>query len=469
MKRLLLLGLTLIVLSSCEKEDKKPVKDYVVFSGKINNYRKGSFDMRGYNFEKKIKFNRKKKIFRDTLRGLKPGHYSVWIGRRSIQIYLDSTKDLKIKVDAKRRTKSPAFGGNPDLVKINKYLVRRLKKYYSILGNANKLFSHEEKLFLKKMKKYKSSLNKLLKKSKLPADYTEKEKRNIEHIYTRNLNNYEKFHGLLTGNEEFKASKKITSNITKVDLNNQEDYLFSFDYRALLKEYLESLAIKRLPEEDPNLDLEYVETVNDKVSNNFIKDDLLYNYAKSMITFTEDLPTFYHKVMSYSTDEENKEDIKKLYDKLKLTANGQPSPLFENYENYKGGKTSLKDLIGKGKYLYIDLWATWCGFCQKEVPLLKNFEEKYHGKNIEFVSINVDKKANYELWKKMIKDKEMGGVQLFAGNDIDHLDFAKKYLVTGLPKFILLDPNGKIISRNAPRPSVGYKLDELFEKHRIGE
>ncbi len=468
MKRLLLIGLILTTLFSCD-EEKKPVKDYVVFSGKILNYRKKNFDLKGFNYEKKIKFNRKKKIFRDTIRGLKPGHYNVWIGRRSVQIYLDSVKDLKIKVDAKKRTKSPAFGGNKDLVKINKYLVRKLKRYYSIIGNANKLFSHDERLFLKKMSRYKKSLNKLLVKSKLNEDFVEKEKRNIEHIYTRNLNNYEKFHRLLTGNDEFKATKKLKNNIKKVDLNNAEDYAFSFDYRVLLKEYLESLAISQLPEEDPNLDLEYIETVNKKVSNNFIKDDLLYNYAKSMITFTEDLPTFYHKIMSYSTDKKNRKEIEDLYNKLKLTAKGQPTPLFENYENYEGGKTSLQDLIGKGKYLYVDLWATWCGYCQKEVPLLKNFEEKYHGKNIEFVSINVDKKENHNKWKQMIKDKEMGGVQLFAGKDIDHLDFAIKYLVTGLPKFILLDPDGIIITPNAPRPSEGYKLDELFEKNNIGQ
>ena len=63
------------------------------------------------------------------------------------------------------------------------------------------------------------------------------------------------------------------------------------------------------------------------------------------------------------------------------------SPSF-NYDNYAGGKTKLEDF--KGKYVYIDVWATWCGPCRAEIPFLKKVEEKYHDKNITFVSISVD-------------------------------------------------------------------------------
>ena len=48
-------------------------------------------------------------------------------------------------------------------------------------------------------------------------------------------------------------------------------------------------------------------------------------------------------------------------------------------------ETKLEDL--RGKYVYIDVWATWCGPCRGEIPYLQKVEEKYKGKNIEFVSI----------------------------------------------------------------------------------
>lgn len=142
-------------------------------------------------------------------------------------------------------------------------------------------------------------------------------------------------------------------------------------------------------------------------------------------------------------------------------AKGTVSPKFVDYENHKGGTTSLDDL--KGKYVYIDLWATWCQPCKTEIPFMKKMEEKYHGKNIEFVSISVDDKRDYDTWKKMVEELKMGGVQLYAKGD---RTFAESYKVSGIPRFILLDPNGVIIDANAPRPSEA-KLVELIDSLKI--
>ncbi|MES2863633.1 MAG: TlpA disulfide reductase family protein, partial [Bacteroidota bacterium] len=85
---------------------------------------------------------------------------------------------------------------------------------------------------------------------------------------------------------------------------------------------------------------------------------------------------------------------------------GSTSPSFK-FENHKGGLTSLEDL--KGKYVYIDVWATWCGPCRQEIPFLQKTEEAYHGKNIEFVSISIDVLANKEKWNKFVTDNKLGG------------------------------------------------------------
>lgn len=137
---------------------------------------------------------------------------------------------------------------------------------------------------------------------------------------------------------------------------------------------------------------------------------------------------------------------------------GSPSPIFENYENYAGGDLSLSDL--KGKYVYFDIWATWCGPCIREIPSLKKVEKQFEGKNIEFVSISVDegrgykgdKSAAYAGWKKMVAEKELGGIQLMADNGFKS-DFIQKYKINGIPRFILVDPEGNIVSGDAPRPS----------------
>ena len=137
---------------------------------------------------------------------------------------------------------------------------------------------------------------------------------------------------------------------------------------------------------------------------------------------------------------------------------GTVSPSFD-YENHKGGKTKLEDL--KGKYVYIDVWATWCGPCLAEIPHLKKVEVKYHGKNIEFVSISVDTEKDYEKWKKMVVSKELGGIQLFADKNWTS-DFVKAFGINSIPRFILIDPNGNVVKADAPRPS-STSLIELLD------
>ncbi len=141
---------------------------------------------------------------------------------------------------------------------------------------------------------------------------------------------------------------------------------------------------------------------------------------------------------------------------------GKPSPKFVNYENFKGGKTSLDDL--KGKYVYIDVWATWCRPCLSQIPALKELEEEYQGKNIEFVSISTDKPDKHEAWKNMIRSKEMSGIQLYAGTD---KSFAQEYQINSIPRFILIGPEGNIINANAPRPSQKEAIKNLFTEQGL--
>ena len=150
-----------------------------------------------------------------------------------------------------------------------------------------------------------------------------------------------------------------------------------------------------------------------------------------------------------------------------LLAKGTESPSFSNYENYNGSKSSLSDF--KGKYVYIDVWATWCGPCKAEIPSLKKLESKYETKNIEFVSISVDdarrsgsmEQANND-WRTMVNDKQLTGTQLFSGNGWQ-ADFIKDYKIQFIPRFILIDPDGNIINPKAPRPS-SNELVELFDE-----
>jgi hypothetical protein len=96
---------------------------------------------------------------------------------------------------------------------------------------------------------------------------------------------------------------------------------------------------------------------------------------------------------------------------------------------------------------------------------LKKVEEKYQDKNLVFVSISEDYPHDVAKWKKMIKDKEMGGVQLIASKETQ-VQLDSFFKISGIPRFIILDPNGKIVDANAPRPSdpnLALLLDSLLK------
>ncbi len=142
--------------------------------------------------------------------------------------------------------------------------------------------------------------------------------------------------------------------------------------------------------------------------------------------------------------------------------NNAASPSFD-YINYAGGKTKLEDL--RGKFVYIDVWATWCGPCRGEIPFLQKVEEKYKGKNIAFVSISIDVQKDFEKWKTFVKDKSLSGIQLFADKDWNS-DFTKSFGINSIPRFILIDPTGKVVDADAARPSdpkLVEKLDGLLK------
>ncbi len=138
-------------------------------------------------------------------------------------------------------------------------------------------------------------------------------------------------------------------------------------------------------------------------------------------------------------------------ERKKLTDNmpkaGDPAIDF-TYPGIDGNEVSLSSL--NGKLVYVDVWATWCGPCLGEIPSLQKLEEEYHGRNITFLSVSVD--TDKEAWMKMVKEDNLGGIQLWADG---WSQITKDYAIFGIPRFMLFSADGKVISNDAPRPSSG--------------
>ncbi len=243
-------------------------------------------------------------------------------------------------------------------------------------------------------------------------------------------------------------------------MNDEEIFKHSYAYRGLISGIFQRIMYGTQTEDKTPFDkgMEKLKTIKSEIIRSELTKNMLYELNLS----AQDIDKIYKGIMVNSIDSTFNEELTQKYKILKKIVKGSPSPTF-NYENINGGKTSLESL--KGKFVYIDVWATWCGPCIAEIPALKKVEKEYHGKNIEFVSISIDDKKDLEKWKKMVADKELKGVQLFADNDWKS-DFIKNFAIDGIPRFILIDTEGKIINADAPRPS-DAKLKELLNENGL--
>ena len=146
-----------------------------------------------------------------------------------------------------------------------------------------------------------------------------------------------------------------------------------------------------------------------------------------------------------------------------------------NQEGKKAVNISFKDVndrewglyMFKGKYVLIDVWATWCGPCKYQIPHLMRLEEEFEGRGIVFVSLSADKPADTQKWKDMVKEFGMKGICGIAPDAFNHA-FFEKYKVKSIPRFILIDPDGNIVMTKARRPSdpvLKMQLEELLEQY----
>ena len=110
---------------------------------------------------------------------------------------------------------------------------------------------------------------------------------------------------------------------------------------------------------------------------------------------------------------------------------------------------SLKDF--KGKTVVLDMWAMWCGPCLKEKPYFQKIEEEYkNNSKIVFISVSTDGRAKKEVWKNFVKKKGWHGIELLSEHDESLM---KYYKIEGIPRFMIFDEEGKIVTVDAPRPS----------------
>lgn len=166
------------------------------------------------------------------------------------------------------------------------------------------------------------------------------------------------------------------------------------------------------------------------------------------------------KYRKYLVTEEQRKVVADFVLTINKTAAGEPAQPFEG-ETPDGKTVQLSDF--KGKVVLVDIWATWCGPCRAQIPALKKLEEEMKDQDVAFISYSVDEPKDHDKWKKMVAAEKLGSVQLI-GPAAFKSPVCTNYKITAIPRFMVFDKKGNIVSIDAPRPSTP-QLKELIEKH----
>ena len=108
------------------------------------------------------------------------------------------------------------------------------------------------------------------------------------------------------------------------------------------------------------------------------------------------------------------------------------------------------------------MWATWCGPCRRELPYLKALEEEFADAQIVFLGLSIDK--DKQAWEEMVRSGEMTGTQIYLGLQSK---FQEAYRIEGIPRFILIGKDGRIISNDMTRPSEDATAETLRNLNEI--
>ncbi|MDR2844186.1 MAG: TlpA family protein disulfide reductase, partial [Candidatus Symbiothrix sp.] len=119
-----------------------------------------------------------------------------------------------------------------------------------------------------------------------------------------------------------------------------------------------------------------------------------------------------------------------------------------SYPDTEGNLRSLSDF--RGKVVLVDVWATWCGHCRREFPALKKLAEEMKNKDFVVIGISIDKEKDKVKWVEMIQTQGLPGVQIWSGPGSKVMN---DYQIKGIPRCLVFDKQGRVVSPDAPPPS----------------
>ncbi|WP_292266562.1 TlpA disulfide reductase family protein [Butyricimonas sp.] len=360
---------------------------------------------------------------------------------KNVPVYLEPGKNLSVTWDMTPSGLMVSFDGEGGV------------KSNFINGNELDIpkmgdFGLPEDEFLAKLDQYMEDNYKALESKGFDKNFVEKEKYRIRYNVNGIMWQYAR-----RGNPSDEFYNKMKS------MMEEQEWLLQLsgytNYMQGVIEVLSNRGVDLMNAPDEEIVMNELNYVLQNIKNPKIKEYLVGSFAidyidREGISKADGVKKIFEETV---TDPLIKQAFAKIYEEGTSITKGNKAPDFK-YLDINGKEVKLSDL--KGNLVYIDIWATWCGPCREEIPHLQKLEEAFKGTKVRFVSISTDK--DKAKWEETVKGEKLGGIQLHTGGDEA---FTSAFRVKGIPHFILIDPEGRILEANMSRPSESKTVEYL--------
>lgn len=264
----------------------------------------------------------------------------------------------------------------------------------------------------------------------------------------------------------------VTSDKPKISVQKKFDDFISWRQDFMRKYNEDSAAIKddsslseeEIDEKETELYESALSSLNDKCRKTIkANPDNILSLMALMLMDTDDKEML-SLIDGLSENVKALPDIAMLTEILSVKSETGEGKMFKDFtvvqdpENPEASTVSLSDFVGKGKYILVDFWASWCGPCKAEIPNLKNVYAKYHGDNFDMLSVAVWDKA--EATVETAKELGIEWNQIINAQK----EPTELYGIEGIPHIILFGPDGTILRRNLRGAEIGKAVEEALSK-----
>jgi len=446
-----------VIISSCGNNDKMKPAD-AIFTGKI------------VGAENQKLFIRKETVNQINLDTIdvkadgtftyssfleNPSYFTFFVGRNQVLLYLKPGDSLNFDATAEIVSDGKFSGSS---VVYNDYLARYTKSQMQFSDIMEGIFTQSETVAVRSIDSLRNSQNNLLSEleknmEKVDKGFVAMEKSRIQYFWGLSHIMYPLYFAYYNKVDNFKPSAQYENFLGELNLNDSSLVILP-EYRQFISNLVNAKVDRYY--KDSTISAQYpsfvtyqLKKVDELFTDKMVKSYASYRVMKDNVLYdgVKDYDIVWPVFEKVCTDIDLIKDVEKQLAEWEHLKTGNPAKDFAGV-NLKGDSIHLSDF--KGKYVYVDVWATWCNPCLGEIPSLMQIEERMKKNNIVFISASVDR--DKMAWQKMLKERKLAGQQIYVGQSDLLSGF---YKISGIPRFMLFDKEGKILEVSADRPTSG--------------